>query len=140
MRKHYLDYEKTKEVYKQCKPHIEFKQCYNNVFNIVTDYIAAFRSGEWKVAYGYVEVMPLVYCRHCFIIDESGKVIDPTICTNTEPNINREDLVMKVYDDIDDYFSAIERENLYPALDKVLRENDAQAQKWANENGFILTG
>ena len=140
MRKHYLDYEKTKEVYEYSKPHIEFKQCYNNVFNVVTDYIATFRSGEWKVAYGYVEVMSLVYCRHCFIVDESGKVIDPTICTNTDPNTDRDYLVMKIFDDIDEYFTAIERENYYPALDRTLKENTAAAQKWANENGVILTG
>lgn len=138
MRKHKLDYEKTKEVYRQCKPHIEFKQCYNNVFNTVTEHIATFRSGEWKVAYGFVEVMPLVYCRHCFIIDENGAVIDPTICTNTDPNTSREYLVMKKFDDIDEYFDAIEQENYYPALDKALRENAAQAQIWANNKGYLL--
>ena len=137
MKKYQLNYEKSKEVFEQCKPLIEFKQCYNNIFNVVTDYIATFRSGEWKVAYGYVEVMPLVYCRHCFILDKD-KAIDPTICTNTDPNINREYLVMKIFDDIDAYFYAIESENYFPALDLSLKEKGVQAQKWALENGYIL--
>lgn len=140
MRKYQLDYEKSKEVYEKCKPHIHFKECYNNVFNVVTDYISTFRSSEWKVAYGFVEVMAKLYCRHCFIIDENGKAIDPTICTNTDPNTQREYLVMRTFDDIEEYFTAIEQENYFPALDKYLLANSIQAREWANKNGIILTG
>lgn len=79
-------YHKSKEIYESCKQNIAIKECYNNVFNVVTDYIGKFRNGEWQVAYGYVETMAGFYCRHCFIIDENNKVIDPTIHTNTDPN------------------------------------------------------
>lgn len=138
MRKYHLDYEKSKEVYRGSKPHIKKNQCYNNMFNVVEDHAAIFRSGEWRVGYGFVEVMPLVYCRHCFIIDENGKTIDPTICTEADPNTLREYLAMKVFDDIDEYFTAIENENYFPALDKYLLVNYIQAQNWAKENGCIL--
>ena len=138
MRKYKLDYEKTKEVYERCEPHIEFKECYNNVFNTVTEYISNFRSGEWKVAYGYVETMPLLYCRHCFILDENNNVIDPTICTNTDPNIHREYITIQIYDDMDVYFADIERENYYPALCVGLKNQGLKAQKWARDNGYML--
>ena len=138
MRKYKLDYDKSKEIYKSCKSHIKIKECYNNIFNVVTDYISNFRSNKWKVAYGYTEVMPLLYCRHCFIIDENKNVIDPTICTNANPNINREYITIKIFDDIDEYFTAIERENYMPALDYYLKENAKTTQNKANKKGYIL--
>ena len=138
--KYQLDYEKSKAVYEYCNDRLAVKQCYNNVFNVVTDYISKFRLGEWKVAYGYMTVFENVMCRHCFIIDENDKVIDPTIFTTTNICADREYISMKIFDDIDVYFNAIEQENYYPALDKHLRENVLQMQKWADKNGLILTG
>lgn len=137
MVKHLLDLEQSKAVYEYCKQHIEIKHCYNNIFEVVTDYISKFRSGEWKVAYGYVEVMAGLYCRHCFIINENGKVIDPTIFTQSDQR-DREYYVMTAFDDVDEYFSAIENEDYMPALERYLHESDQQAQKWALENGVIF--
>ena len=76
MIKYQLDYDKSKKVYEDFKSEVKIKKCYNNIFNILTLNNATFREGKWKVAYGYTEVMPLVYCRHCFILDENDKVID----------------------------------------------------------------
>lgn len=140
MRKCFLDYDKSKAVYENCKQYIEIKKCYNNVFQVVTDYISQFRNGELKVAYGYVETMAGVYCRHCFIIDENSKVIDPTIHTNTDPNFYRTYLITKAFDDVDEYLNAIENENYMPALDIYLANETKQAQKWATNNGYILIG
>lgn len=135
-----LDIEKSKAVFEYCKSRLAMKECYNNIFKVVTDYISKFRNDEWKVAYGYVTVFENVMCRHCFIIDEKGEVIDPTIFTTPHIDTDRQYITMKIFDDIDDYFNAIEQENYFPALDKTLRENAVQTQKWANENGYILTG
>lgn len=137
MVKHQLDLEQSKAVYEACKRHIQIKLCYNNIFEVVTDYMSKFRSGEWKTAYGYVEVMAELYCRHCFILNENGKVIDPTIFVQSEQR-DREYYVMFVFDDVDEYLSAIESDNYMPALEKYLHENDKQAQKWAIENGVIF--
>lgn len=140
MRKHTLNIEQSKVVYGDCKQHLQMKHCYNNIFEVVTDYMSNFRSGKWKVAYGYFEVMACIYCRHCFVLDENGEVIDPTIFTKSNiPNSN-EYYVMTVFDDVDEYLSAIEDNNFMPALDKYLREQDREAQKWANENGIVLIG
>ena len=139
MRKHNLDLVQSKEVYENCKRHIQIKHCYNNVFEVVTDYMRKFRLGKWKIAYGYTEVMAGLYCRHCFILDEHNKVIDPTIYAQKEQP-NREYYVMAIFDDVDEYLAAIESEDYMPALVKTLREQDKQAQQWANENGILLVG
>lgn len=139
MIKYLLDVEQSKAVYNDCKPLLQMKMCYNNVFQVTTEYISKFRAGEWKVAYGYMTVIENVLCRHCFIIGENGKVIDPTIFTGSGIT-EREYYTMKVFDDIDSYFEAIENENYYPALDRYLAEQNKQANAWANKNGFILTG
>ena len=86
-----------------------------------------------------MSVFSPVLCRHCFIIDENGKVIDPTIFTGSK-STEREYYAMKVFEDVDDYFEAIEQAEYYPALDIYLREENKQAYKWAEQNGFILTG
>lgn len=138
MDRYELNIEQSKRVYEDCKPYIEFKMCYNNVFNVVTDFNSKFRSGEWKVAYGYVEAMAGVYCRHCFIIDENDKVIDPTICTNTDPNYHRTYLLLKAFDDVDEYLNAIKNDNYMPALYGYLKNETKQAFEWANEKGYIL--
>ena len=134
-----LDLEQSKTVYDKCKQHIQVKQCYNNVFGVVMEYISTFRSGKWKVAYGYAEVMAGVYCRHCFILDESGKVIDPTIYAQREQR-NRSYYVMTVFDDVDVYMAAVEDADFMPSLDKYLRERDRVAQQWAYENSIVFIG
>ena len=140
MRNLQLDIETSKEVYDYFKSQIKVKECYNNVFNIFTLSPKTFRDGKWKIAFGYTEVMPLLYCRHCFIIGENGKVIDPTIYTQSNPQLNRDYYVMAVFDDTDEYLNAIESDDLMPALDKHLRVQDKQAQEWAKENGMIFIG
>lgn len=140
MKKHKLDAELSKEVYEYFKEHIQVKSCYNNIFNILTLSNKTFCEGKWKVAYGYTEVMPLVYCRHCFILDEYGTVIDPTIYTQSEPPLQREYYVMYVFDDADEYLNAIESDNLMPALNRFLGEQDKQAQMWAIKNNMIFVG
>ena len=135
-----IDLEQSRVVYENCKQHIQMKHCYNNVFEVVTDYMSNFRTGKWKIAYGYTEIMAELYCRHCFVLDESNNVIDPTIFAQNEPQLQRAYYVMTVFDDVDEYLAAIESENYMPALEKHLREQDKQAQQWALENGIIFVG
>lgn len=138
MRKCKLNIETSKEVYDYFKDIIKVKECYNNVFSVFEMNIKNFRDGKWKVAYGYVEVMAGLYCRHCFIIDEHGAVIDPTIFAQTEPPFEGEYYVMCAFDDVDEYLNAIEENDLMPALNKYLLVQDIKAQKWAKDNGIIF--
>lgn len=138
MQKHTLNIDKSKEVAQRCKKQLEIKMCYNNVFKVVTTYIDNFHNGKWKVAYGYMTIFENLLCRHCFIIDENNNVIDPTLAIRE--NVDTEYYAMKVFDDINEYFSAISNEKYFPALTRYLRENDKQAYKWGEINGFILIG
>lgn len=139
MRKYQLDYDKSKEVYENFKDCIKVKECYNNVFNVFDLNNGIFRSGRWKIAYGFAEIMPCVYCRHGFIIDENDKVIDPTLFVQTNEK-SREYYVMYAFDDVDEYLNAIESDNLMPALNTYLRDKERQAYKWAENNGIIFCG
>ena len=139
MIKYQLDYDKSKEVYEYFKNEVKIKECYNNVFNILTLSNATFREGKWKVAYGFTETIPLVYCRHCFILDENDKVIDPTLFTNSEQP-HRQYYVMYAFDNVDEYLNAIELDNLMPALDNYLREQEKTAYEWAKTEGIVLFG
>lgn len=140
MRKYQLDIDKSREVYEYFKDEIKIKECYNNVFNIFTLCPRTFREGKWKIAYGYVEVMAGLFCRHCFIIDENENVLDPTNFAHEEPQLNRIYYVIAMFNDTDEYLSAIEQDDLLPALEKYLRDKDKQAQLWARENGVIFAG
>lgn len=139
MIKYQLDYDKSKEVYEYFKDAIKIKECYNNIFNILTLSNKTFREGKWKVSYGYTEVMPLVYCRHCFILDEKDKVIDPTLFAGSEQP-HRQYCVMYVFDDVDKYLNAIENDNLMPALNGYLKEYEKTAHEWALTQGIVLIG
>ena len=140
MLRYTLDIEKSREVYECFKDEIKVKECYNNVFNIFTLCPKTFREGKWKIAYGYVEVMAGLFCRHCFILDEKGEVLDPTNFAQSEPQLHRSYYVMAAFDDVDEYLTAIEENDLMPALDKYFREQDKEAQKWARDNGMIFVG
>lgn len=73
------------------------------------------------------------------MIDENNKVIDPTLYTTERQDIDgKEYFVSYIFDDIDGYFEAIENNDYMPALEYYLKENDAQARKWAAENRCIL--
>ena len=140
MRKCQLDIEKSREVYEYFKDNIKVKECYNNVYHIFELSLKTFREGKWKIAYGYVEVMAALYCRHCFILDEHGNVIDPTVFAQEEQNLEREYYIMAVFDDVDEYLTAIENNDYMPALNKHFLVRDIKAQKWARENGVIFVG
>lgn len=136
-----LDVGKSISVFKKLKRLIEPKFCYNNVFHVVSNFQSQFMDGKWKVAYGYVRTLPEVFCRHCFILDtESGLIIDPTAPATGNPLEDKTYFIMKAFDSLDDYISAIDEENNLPALENVLRDEDMAACKMAFENGLIFIG
>lgn len=138
MKSYKLNADKSKAVYDRGR--YEMKECYRNIFHAVTKYYSQFASGEWKVAYGYVTSIPGLLVRHCFIIDEAGEVIDPTIYTNPHCDTDRLYYAMYVFENIEKYARAIEREGGYPALCSTMRPCERRAQEWAAEHGFALCG
>ena len=139
MKEYKINIDKSKEVFNKCKSHIAIKECYNNVFRVSTDYSKNFNNNKWRVTYGYMTVTVNLLCRHCFIIDENNEVIDPTILLTFKGEAPQY-FAMKIFDNYNEYLSAIERERRFPALNFYLRNEDFQAEKWAQKNNYILIG
>lgn len=141
MRMHRLDLETSRKVYQKLRKRIEPKLCYNNVFNMVSAYQGEFMDGRWKVSYGYVRTLPNVYCRHCFVLDtESELIIDPTVLSTGNPTEERDYYIMRAFDSLGDYISAIDKEHNLPALEHYLKDEDINACKLAFENGVLFIG
>lgn len=145
IKEHKLNLELSREVYEKCKGALEVKQCYNNVFYVVTYYPEYFnKDNHWQVAYGYHSAIGNLMARHCFITNKNNEVIDPTIFTRTHSN--PEESEDKIYIshtifDFEDYLNALEEEEGYPALYRTLYEKDKETSEgWAVRNGFILLG
>lgn len=136
-----LDLETSKAVFKKLNKLIEPKFCYNNVFLVVTNFLNEFRNGRWKVAYGYVQSIDRVFCRHSFVLDtESGLIIDPTTIASKTDSDGKQYYIMKTFDTVEEYTSAIESDGNLPALDNFLMEQELEAQKLAFENGYLFIG
>jgi hypothetical protein len=53
--------------------------CYNNVFELTHRYFDRFVDERFKIAYGYWGNPELNLIRHCYIIDNKDRIIDPSI-------------------------------------------------------------
>lgn len=140
MEQHFLNTELSETVYKKYKRHIKAKECYTNTFFVLSKEFSKFKSGEWRVAYGFVSSIDCVYCRHCFILERDGRVIDPTMFASDRDTSNRTYFVMKVLEKVEDYISAIDAENGYPALGRYLLRTEKKVQEWGHENGYLFIG
>lgn len=117
------------------------KMCYNNVFNIASDfrYFNKFETGEWKVAYGYYSIFGNFYARHCFIVTDNNEVIDATIFTQSEEK-ERDYISFKIFDNFSTYTEALWEGNREPALYRLLVEDEKNAHTWAIDNCIVLMG
>ena len=81
-----------------------------------------------------------IFCRHCFILESDGNVIDPTMFASDRETSERTYFVMKVFETVDEYISAIDAENGYPSLGRYLSQAELKAQTWGAENGYLFIG
>lgn len=153
MEKYTFNAERSKEIYKKYRSLLEVKQCYANVFRVYTRHNPSANSGRWRVAYGYMTSgIPGLLLRHCFLIDECGRVVDPTILVARDKirqNCGVEDrgdgnkwptyYAMYIFSDVSEYAGALVHEGKY-ALEKTLRKYEDEARNWAFENGLVLAG
>lgn len=149
MEEHSLNVGQSKELYRKNPNKVVVKQCYENVYKIVTSYPAPFREGRWKVAFGYMDSgVAGLLLRHCFILDEFGRVIDPTMVAvknkiKAELGADNEPwphyYVMYSFSNIMEYIDVMLREKKF-SFEKFLRPYDEAAWVWAMENGFALAG
>lgn len=140
MELHFIDTKASERIYKSYKSHMKPKECYTNIFFLLSKNYSMFESGEWRIAYGFISSLDCIYCRRCFIIEHDGKVIDPTVYAHERDNSETTYFVMKVFENIDDYIAALNSENNYPSLGKYLRKEEMKAQRWATDNGYLFIG
>ena len=139
MKQYLLNKEESLKLYNKHQDKIEPKDCYINIFNILTIYPQNFHSGEWMIAYGYVSSIENVYCRHCFVL-AGDEIIDPTLFSTDRDNSSRTYYLFKVFDSVGEYLEALDSEKGYPALTKHLHKEDSEALKWAQQNGYLFIG
>ncbi|MGE6347867.1 hypothetical protein ACQKIY_25665 [Bacillus mycoides] len=134
-----INYEESVKVHKENLRRIQKKMCYNNVFNVVSFVDNKFYSGEWRVAYGYWTAIDGIMARHCYIVDNDNKVIDPTAPFSTTKDIKNVDyLTFKVFEDADEYLELLWANNREPALYRAFLEEEKKAHEYAMKNSLIL--
>lgn len=80
---YFKDQEKSVILSRKYGKEIKPKRCYNNIWNIVLGEIGYIDVMKIKIAFGYVSSSAAanysVYVRHCFLVNEEPKIIDPTL-------------------------------------------------------------
>lgn len=143
IKKHKLNIEKSQMVFNTLKRSMQKKECYINVFNVTSAMTEKFISGQWRIAYGYYPTnFDNMYARHCFILDENGEAIDPTLPLQEWRDMDSisEYISFKIFSDFSNYLDAVKKNNLDPSLDFYLVRSNAKAFEWANENGYVFMG
>jgi hypothetical protein len=139
IREHELNSPISRVVYEDCKRWIEMKYCYHNVFNVITHgYGSKFHKNQWKIAYGYVTAVENLMARHCFIIDEYGDVIDPTLI-NSKSQKHREYVSFKILT-FEEYMETLTKHDNQPSLFGAFRKEEKLANEWSRENNVVLFG
>lgn len=136
-----MNLEKSLEVYNECD-FIKMKHCYNNVFNMIFPYHEQFKSGEWRIAYGYYTAIEGLMARHCFILTSEDEVIDPTIlATDTfDPEKEKVYVAFKVFGSIKEYLDVLADNDREPALFNVYYDLEMKANEWAKQKQVFLMG
>lgn len=130
----------TTDILSQFKSKVAQKQCYANVFHVVTSCMRKFTSGEWRIAYGFVFSTQNIFVRHAFILDQNDTVIDPTPFSRKKDREQEQYFVFKTFGTVSEYLDAINQEGGYPALSRFLRVEEQKLQQWGYENGYLFIG
>ena len=144
MKEYKFDYEQSKQLYEQHKDRLEVQHCYHNVWHIVTstEHNNKFKTGEWKVAYGVMPSFRNMMVRHCFIVDDNGNAIDPTLFCIPDISImpDMKYIANIVYKTWEDYFNAVVDNENKPDLCRLLRKRDIEFNEELMKNGMVMIG
>lgn len=144
MKKHVFNYDQSLLVYKACNQHLQPKDCYRNVFKTISFFSEKFHSGEWKIAYGFFSVLPneLLITRHCFLVNEAGEAIDPSLIVveNYKVNEPREYFSFTIFNSLDEYLDVIEKNLHVPDLLKALQKHERIVEQKLRKEGFFVIG
>jgi len=123
---------------KHCKL-LEHKGCYNNIFKMIAEYKNEFYSGRWKIAYGYMKAVQNVYVRHCFIVDDLGRAIDPTVVHINRTRDEHDHISFKMLD-AETYLEILWQNDRLPALDHAFRKEEREMWDYSMQNNIIICG
>lgn len=141
---HPFNHDLSLEVYNECSDFVRPKECYSNVYYVAAHYAERFHTKEWKVAYGFIRILPdsNMWARHAFIVNKQGEAIDPTFFShaNYATGDTKQHKSFHVFNDVTVYAVNIRRNENVPDLLMPLREKEAKMAKWAEENEMILLG
>lgn len=142
---HPLNYEESIALRDEMGDVLVSKECYSNVFHAILYSGGKFTSGEWKVAYGYIQVLENtpIMGRHCFIVNSKGEAIDPTLMnvTGFKAGEERGHISFKVFEDLETYLDAVTDNDNVPDLVRPLRKLEHEiCQPWAHSNSVALIG
>lgn len=142
-----LDVKASKELYRKNRKLVEAKKCYENVYRLFSKFPRDFSDGTYKVVYGYMDNgIPNVLIRHAFLLNSSGRIVDPTIIASKEKrkemglDVNEpwpKYYLMHVFPDLHTYINALVAEEKYALLD-TLSSQDKDMLHWAQESGHYL--
>lgn len=143
VRTHNLNLEESMKLNEEMNGIIEVKHCYTNIFYVAIRNSEKFANGEWKVAYGYMTILPNqpLMARHCFIVNDKGEAIDPTIVATSSFDADepREYVSFHIFDDMEEYLGEVEENNNVPDLINPFWDlENKQSEPWAREHGCVL--
>lgn len=127
-----MNLELSRDIFKICKDSIEMKLCYNNTFHVASQLMFSRKldKSNLKIAYGFVDRKSIgMFFRHAFLIYKE-EVIDVTALLWRE-DIENEYKELDYYtfkeysfSDFDAYIDDISDNDGYPALNRVLVEEE----------------
>ena len=129
-----IDFKKSLQIFNESKQLLQIKECYKNIFNLVSIYDEFFK--EWQACYGYLQLKDNLWCRHCFILN-NDKIIDPTLFLTKNNIKNSKYVIFKIFNNLDNYLQAIEQNNLLVDLIDILLNEDINLQKEMLKNSQI---
>lgn len=145
IQKHSLNYEESVALRDKMGNTLQSKECYANIFHSIMYSGGKFTSGDWKVAYGYIQVMegtPLM-ARHCFIVNSQGEAIDPTLMniSGFKEGEDRGHVSFSVFEDLETYLETVSENDNVPDLIQHFKKIEAKkCQPWAQENNILIIG
>lgn len=139
MKTHKLDIRKSEEIFNAYEDKIKLKDCYRNIYRVAVENFEKFKEGTWKIAYGFLPCFDL-YVRHCFIVDETGNAIDPTVIAIQKETGNKphsKDYISFAILSYDEYWKLLRECDYYPDLCRSLQSLENQLRE---ETDLILIG
>ncbi len=139
-----IDLKKSIEICKKYNSQLKPHYCYNNILALTLPLKKEFESKKYKVAYGYFGDESNAFVRHCYIVTENKKVIDPSIILITKQEKIKDLSFYNYYT-----FAKISEKEMVsfikkqkgnlPHLKDVLTEQERQFATFATENKLIVS-